>query len=571
MKTTGSERAAEGTPTILRMLLTARHKLSIRNGLAALAICYAAAFHYASHADPPRLQNASVVPSVHFETSCAPAVRHLFDESIAMLHSYAFERALGGFDDIIAKDPACAMAEWGIALSVWGNPLSDRPTVVALDEGRAAVEKARGIRAKSERELQFIEAAGQLYDPPPSVEIHARLKAYAAAMQKVSAMYPSDIEATVFYAASLLAIHEPSDESRAELAQATEILESLFRRRPDHPGIAHYIMHSRDTPGRAFGALEVARRYASHAPDVSHALHMPSHIFTRLGLWRESIESNSKSVIAASRDDSLGEVLHALDYLEYAYLQIGLDSEAAKAVRQAEIIGAKLERRMNDGDDAGEAYALAAIAARYAVERGDWRAAAQLLVRQSNTVYADALTHFARAIGAIRANNDTVGANESVAALAGDRDALQRKGEGYWSSVVESERLGAVAWIAFGERDVERALVMMRASADIEDALDKPMLAPGFLLPARELLGELLVEAGRPEQAALEFRRSLSRAPNRYRGICGLARATERTGDASSASYGSALTENCGNGVGGRHELNRGKPKIMTHWQATSP
>lgn len=479
---------------------------------------------------------ASEVGTVVFTTSCSAAAQPQFNRAVALLHSFEFEHAIAGFAATLVTDPSCAMAEWGIALSRWSNPFAVglRPAG-ALQQGRDAVARARQIGPSTDRERAYVEAVGRLYADFESTDQAARLLAYRDAMAGVAAAYPDDTEATVFHALAIAASASLSDKTFAAQRQAGSMLERLIARRPQHPGLAHYIIHSYDVPPLADRALEAARRYAKIAPAAPHALHMPSHTFTRLGYWQESIETNIASAEASRRDGAVAEELHTMDYRIYAYLQTGQDEAARRIIAALPEVAGRFDPDAIGSAAPGSAgvFALAAIPARYALERGAWAEAAQLEPQASRFPYTQALTHFARAIGAAR-SGDAAAVRASVAALQGIEQQLQGR-EPYWAAQTEIQARAASAWLSFVERRPAEALAEMRAVASLEDGTEKAAVTPGPIAPARELLGEMLLALGRPAEARREFEATLKKEPNRFRALYGAARAAALAGDSAAA------------------------------------
>jgi hypothetical protein len=496
--------------------------------------------------------------TVEFPTSCRPDMRAAFNRAVALLHSFEFREAIGGFEGVLAADPTCAIAHWGRALAFWGNPFA--PGVkggTPLQDGRAAAEAARTTGSPTPRERAYIDAVTELYrDADPATQ-RARVLAYALAMEHVSRDNPDDMEATIFYALAVNQTALPTDKTYARQLKAVALLEPLFAKHPDHPGLAHYIIHACDHPPLAARALDAARRYAKIAPSAPHALHMPSHTFTRVGLWEESIDTNVASATAALRLESYAEALHAMDYQMYAYLQTARDAAARRVLEQLPSVAAKLVPDAVTGAAPAVAgyYARAAIPARFALERGAWADAAALPVSASPAPYADAITHFARALGAARGGNADA-AGPDIRRLADLRDRLSTSGDAYWSGQVEIQRQVAEGWAAFASGRRDDGIVMLRAAAAAEDASDKASVTPGPLAPARELLGEMLLDAGRPADALAEFTSTLAKEPNRYRAVAGAARAATAAGDrAAAAAFRRRLREICRHADTGRPEL----------------
>jgi hypothetical protein len=486
--------------------------------------------HDAHQAGAPDLVGSA---SVNFQTSCAPAVAAEFNRSVALLHSFWFAEATSAFTGVLATDPSCAMAHWGIALSQWGNPFAGLRAPQQIEGGRAAIEKAQTTGSPTPRERAYIDAAAELFRNGDAATQRARTTAYERAMAAVAREYPDDVEARIFYALAANQTADPSDKTYAQQLKAAAILEPLFEAHPSHPGLAHYIIHAYDHPPLAEKALPAARQYASLAPAVPHALHMPSHTFTRVGAWKESIDTNRKSAEAAHAHGSPGEELHALDYQAYAYLQLAEDT-AARAVLDRALTLVQGADGIAIGAAGAGAFALAAIPARYALERVAWSEAAVLQVRPANTPHTEAMTHFARALGAARSGNPGAAAAD-ITRLTELRTRLEMMRDAYWAEQVEIQRRIAVAWVAFAEGRRDQGLAQMRAAADAEDATDKSAVSPGPLAPARELLGYMLLEAKRPADALLAFEASIRKEPNRFRGLHGAGLAAEAAGDRARA------------------------------------
>ena len=485
--------------------------------------------------------------TVHFVTSCDGSVERDFDRAVALLHSFWFSEAIEGFQTVLQKDAGCAMAHWGIALGWWSNPFGAFRSAQALAEGSAAIERAKAANAPAERERDYIAAVELLYKDAGTVDQRTRTLAYEKAMENLAAKHPQDPEARIFYALALDQTALPTDKTYQNQLKAAAILEKEFESQPDHPGIAHYIIHSYDTPALAPRALDAARRYAEIAPAAPHALHMPSHTFTRLGYWQESIESNIASAEAARKDGAATEELHALDYQVYAYLQTAQDQAAREVLDAVPSIASRIVMSgpgVAAPPPAG-IFAAAAIPARFTIERNGWADAAALVPRESPFPWADAVTYFARGLGAAR-NGNSAAAVKDVEKLTALRDALEQAKDAYWSEQVEIQRHVTLAWIAFAEGRKDEALVMMREAADMEDATEKSAVTPGPIKPARELLGEMLLEAGRPADALTEFELTVTKEPNRFRGIHGAARAAMLAGDPAKAeTYYAKLLEIC--------------------------
>jgi tetratricopeptide (TPR) repeat protein len=471
---------------------------------------------------------------VHFATSCNPAAQQQFDRAVALLHSFQFSYAIDGFNATLKADSSCAMAYWGIALSHWSNPFAAGLKATSqLEDGRQAAERGRATGAKTERERAYIAAVSKLYGDFEKTSQQVRLLAYRDAMAETAAHYPQDHEASIFYALALAASEEPTDKTYASRLKAGAILEALFAQEPDHPGLAHYIIHAYDVPPLAARALLAAQRYSVIAPDAPHALHMPSHTFTRVGYWQDSIDSNVAASAAARREGQTAEELHALDYQAYAYLQTAQDEAARRLVESLPEIMSRFDSRIVSSGAAPPLagyFALAAIPARYTLERQDWKAAAQLEVRETPFPYTEAMTYFARGLASAHLG-DIASARASREALTRIHDRLTKSNEGYWAEQVEIQRRGVSAWTALAEGRTDEALREMKSAAELEDSTEKSAVTPGPLAPSRELLGEMLLQMNRPKEALEEFEATLKREPNRFRSLYGEAHAAQLKGD----------------------------------------
>ncbi len=483
--------------------------------------------------------------AVHFPTSCAAAVQPEFDRGVALLHSFWFSAAIDSFRTVLTADPRCVMAQWGTAMSWWGNPFGGFRSAQSLASGLAAIETAKATGAGLDREKAYLDAVELLFRDAATTEPRARTLAYEKAMAALVARFPDDVEARIFYAVALDQDALPTDKSYTNQLKAAAILEAEFARQPEHPGLAHYIIHSFDVPALAPRALDAARRYAKIAPDAPHALHMPSHTFTRVGSWQESIDANLASAAAARKVSAAAEELHALDYQAYAYLQTAQDAAAKRLIAASAAPGDRLQLpgAGNAAPPPAGYYALAAIPARYALERDAWAEAAALTPRQTAFAWTDALTHFARALGAARSGHADA-ARADLDKLAAIRDALAAAHDTYWSGQVEIERRAAAAWVALADGQRDAAQTLMREAADLEDATEKSAITPGPIKPARELLGEMLLQLQQPGPALAEFEATLKKEPHRFRATWGAARAAAAAGDRQKASaYYSQLLE----------------------------
>ena len=512
---------------------------------AAALPCFADEPHQHAHGAPPEK-----LGKVDFVVSCAETARPQFERAVALLHSFWYDASEKAFLDVAKTDPSCAMAYWGVAMSnfhpIWaaGNP-GGEPSPPELARGTEAVAKAKAAATQTERERDYIAGVEAYYRDAGTRDHRARSLAFEAAMERVYEKYPRDREAGIFYALAILGTVSPADKTFAAQKKAAAILNRILPDAPEHPGIAHYVIHSFDYPPLAALALPAAKSYARIASDAPHALHMPSHIFTRLGLWEDSIQSNLASAAAAQRyvaktapgvtsfDD-----MHAEDYLEYAYLQLGRDAEARGV---AETV-ARVERL--DVPNFAAAYALAAVPTRYAIERGKWSEAAKLELRPAGFPWekfrwAEAIVVFGRALGTARLG-DLEAARAALDRLATIKSELDRKGDKYWSGQVEIQRLEAASWLARAEKKDEEAVRLASSAADLEGVTDKHAVTPGPILPARELLGDLLLDLQRPGPALKAYETSLAVAPNRFHGLAGATRAARAAGDQAQAQTYSA-------------------------------
>ena len=462
--------------------------------------------------------------TVHFTTSCDPSVQPQFDRAVALLHSFEFGASIRAFNGVLAADSTCAIANWGIALSRWSNPMAagNRP-VAALQQGRQAVEAGVRVAAHaSPRERGYLDAVNRLYDDFEHKDQLTRMVAYERAMNELVMRNPADTEAKIFHAIALTASAPPTDKTYANQLKAGEILEQLWAKQPNHPGLAHYIIHTYDSPDLAERARAAAQRYASIAPSAAHALHMPSHTFTRVGMWQESNETNRRSMEVALSNGAFAEALHAADYAMYAELQLGKDAEAKAILDRLPALAAQFDPNAVTGAAPGSAgvFALAAIPARWALERRAWSEAAALEPKASAYPYAEAMTWFARALGASH-TGDLPRAKSAIDSLQSIQRRLTASGEGYWAEQVAIQQLGAQAWLDLAERRESDALMHMREAVKREDATEKSAVTPGPLAPARELLGDMLLQLKRPADARAEYRATLEKEPNRRHSAMG--------------------------------------------------
>jgi hypothetical protein len=487
--------------------------------------------------------------SVNFATSCSQGAQNEIDRAVALLHSFQFSRAIEGFRKAIEADNTCGIAYWGIALSQWTNPFAPGiKDAGQLQAGRESAHHGQSTSAGTDRERAYIAAVACLYDNFQTTPQRQRMLAYRDAMEALAARYPQDPEAQIFYALSLAAAEDPSDKTYASRLKAGLILEKLFAQQPDHPGLAHYIIHTYDVPSLAPRALAAARRYAAIAPDAPHALHMPSHTFTRTGYWQDSIDSNLAAAAAAKRQGQTAEELHASDYLMYAYLQTAQDVAAQRLLAALPEIDGRFDPAGVIGGPGGPGagyFALAAIPARFALERHDWKQAIQLRPRQTQFLHTDAITWFVRGLGAARLGQVPL-AQESAASLGKIHDRLAKAGEEYWAKQVEIQQLEVSAWTALASGRKVDALRQMKMAAQLEDSTEKSVVTPGPLAPARELLGEMYLALKEPRLAKQEFMAALNTEPGRFHAIYGAAQAAELNGDQeSSLKYYRDLLNQC--------------------------
>jgi tetratricopeptide (TPR) repeat protein len=465
--------------------------------------------------------------NVSFKTSCNEVAQRRFDRAMRYQHSYWYLNAKEVFEEALKADPTCAMAQWGIALTLMDNPHNAIPRP-NLAPGLAAIQKAKVMGAKTERERDYIDALMLMYVDYDKLSHIQRMRLMRDAQEKVAAKYSDDDEAQIAYAITLNTSADLNDKTYTQQTKGAAILEPLSKRLPQHPGVTHYLIHLYDYPATAQKGLDAANRYAKIAPAAPHAQHMPSHIYTRVGYWKESIDSNIASVKAAKAEKSVGNYLHAQDYMVYAHLQLGQDKQAL-AVMDEMMKETEFKATVAAAD-----YALAASPARYAVERGDWNAAAQLSVRPSSFNYVTAMSHFARALGAARSGKPEAAKTE-VTKLTELSDKLREAKDAYWSEIVDIQRQVAAAWVLHAEGKTDEALKAMSAAADAEDKTEKSAITPGPLAPARELYGDMLLDRGMAKEALAAFEASKAKEPNRFRGYAGAAKAAEKLGDRAAA------------------------------------
>ena len=521
------------------------------------------------HRHDPQEKQSTKLGHVNFRTSCSPKVQRQLNQAVAWLHSFEYEEAEKIFTEITASDRRCGIAYWGIAMSNF-HPLWVPPTPAELEKGAAAAAQAVSLGAPTKRERDYIAAISLFYKDADNLDHPARTFAYSEAMKKVYQENPNDDEAAAFYALSLITtgtmLH---DKTYAKEQEAAQILRRILAREPQHPGVVHYMIHGYDYPALAQLALPAARSYASIAPSSAHAQHMPSHIFTRLGLWQEAIRSNLAAHAAAKAyatnhhmAGAWDEQLHAMDYLAYAYLQGAQDKKAWGVLDELNHL------QQVDPLNFKVAYAVTAIPARYVLERRQWTEASELPLGHprmtafpwSKFPWAAAHIHFARAIGAARLGN-VASAQKAIDDLAADRNSLtQRRGDYDWAKQIDIKLQVASAWVKYLEGRPDEALRMMRAAADVDDMTEKHPVTPGSLLPAREQLGELLLELKQPAAALAAFEVGLRNTPNRFNALYGAARAATLAGNRQkAASYNRQLVALCRYADSERPELNEAK------------
>ena len=464
---------------------------------------------------------------VHFPVSCSPKAQEQFERGVAMLHSYWFTQGGKTFEAIVREEPSCVMAYWGLAVNLLGNSLSGPPPAKDAQKAWEVLETAKG-EAKTQRERDWIEALSAYYRDHDKVSVDDRLLAYTKAMEQMTRRYPDDFEAWAYYALTLQASAPKTDKAYTNQLKAAGILEKLFKQNPQHPGVAHYLVHAYDYPPLADKGIEVARRYAVIAPAAPHARHMPSHIYSMVGLWEESIASNRSALQVQS------DYYHATDFMVYAHLQLAQDAKAKALIDEIYKAGRDDLLNKENLPNLATYTGLAVIPARYAVERADWAGAAALPAVPSKRLMADSLIRFTRGLGMAR-SGDLAGAKREIEAIQGLQKALLKAKDSYWAGRSEEQILAVSAWVAYAEGAREQAVKLMRAAADGEDGSVKHVAMENRLYPMRELFAELLLETGQAVPALREFEAALKENPNRYRGLYGAARAAEAAGDRQKA------------------------------------
>jgi tetratricopeptide (TPR) repeat protein len=528
-------------------------------------LCLAAAFSGAMIADEDHHHEALTqqqLGTVHFPVSCSRDAQKTFEKGVALLHSFWYEEAEKTFLDVEEQDPKCAMAYWGEAMSLW-HQLWNHPDSATIQRAAAELKKADKAKAKTDRERDYIRALKAFYSNSKKADNEARARAYSAAMEKVYQKYPDDHEAAAFYALSLLVAEPDNDTTFANRKQAGAILEKLFEVEPDHPGIAHYLIHTYDKPQLAQLGLPAARRYAQIAPAAPHALHMPSHIFARLGLWQDDINSNLASIAATRKATEMhmggeGHQFHAMDYLVYAYLQSGREADALKVIDEVKAMP-PMKDMYGMGYDP-RTYALVAFPARYALELHHWAEAASLTPVPEAQTGDSSITYWARAIGAARSGNVAQARTDIEHIDAIHKTLLDQKKKSL-AEAVDQDRKEAAAWLDHAEGRNDDAIAALRAIAEKQEASGDES---DNQTPAREMLADMLLEMKRPEQALAEYKTGLKFFPNRFNSLYGAAQAAEMAGQASQATeYYAVLIKTCEGSSSVRPELARAKQAVV--------
>ncbi len=493
----------------------------------------------ASRADGEVSGIAEKLGKVSFANSCDGAVQATLERSVALLHSFWWDEGRKAFQQVIDQDPTCAIATWGIASIDLGNPFAAGPSPAQAKDAQEAIARGRSVAAKTDRENAYIAAIASYYDGYPAKSHGVRLKALSDAFEALAARFPDDDEAQLFEAIYLVGTQPPTDKTFARTLKGAGILEAQYLKHPEHPGVSHYLIHAYDYPPIAKEGLPAARRYAGLAPSAPHALHMPSHIFTRVGAWQESIATNQRAVAVAKSENVVDEQLHSMDYMVYAELQLARDADAHDVIASIAQTGKPSASRTGP-------FAIAEMFARYPLERGDWREAAQVPLSDSAIPYVRAMPVYARALGAARSGN-VAAAESDTQELERIADALKKAKDTYWGTEVEVQYLSAAAWTEYAKGNLDNALKVMRGAADLEDSSEKSAATPGRLVPARELLGDMLRDNGNPAAAMKEYEASLSRDPRRFRSLFGAGQAAAAAGNSDSArAYYSQLVDMTG-------------------------
>ncbi len=491
--------------------------------------------------------------TVDFPISCATSQQKAFNRGVALLHDFWYDKAEQQFKDVIAADPTCAIAYWGEAMTQW-HEIWDRPDATTLKRGLALVEKGQKLGAKTPRERDYLDALAVFYQNSDKSSFEMRAAAYSQAMEKLHEKYPEDHEATAFYGLSLLASAPPRDTTFANQKKALAMLNAEMVVVPDNPGVAHYIIHSCDSPQMAADGLVAARKYGQIAPSAPHAAHMPGHIFARLGLWQEDIDANLASIAAAETSGSSGHELHAMDFLNYAYLQVGEDAKARALVEKVESMDVSMGHDMHDYLE----LARAGFPATYDIEMRHWKEAAALEADKGAKPQFAAITYWARAVGSGHLK-DAAAAKQDLAQIDAMIEAVKKSKDAYLVVYMDTGRDEARAWVAFAEGKNDEAAKIMQAVADKQDAHGKGEVE----IPAREMLADILLESGHPEQALAEYERSMTIDPNRFNGLYGAARSAQMTNQPAKADkYYAQLVKNCAGANSDRPELAQAKAQL---------
>ncbi|MBZ5526444.1 MAG: hypothetical protein LAN71_00880 [Acidobacteriia bacterium] len=527
-----------------------RVRIAVLGVMSLLGVCSVGADEGHQHGD------GEVLGTVTFPVTCASAVQKPFERGVALLHSFWYEESEKQFRAVAEKDPACAMAHWGVAMSLY-HQLWERPDAATLKTGWEEIQKAQALGTRSEREKGYIAAAAAFYADADTKDYLARATTYSQGMEKVYRENPGDVEAAAFYALSLLAAEPPKDATFENRKKAIPILNEIFRKNPRHPGIAHYLIHSCDKPQLAAMGLAAARGYGKIASSAPHALHMPSHIFIRLGLWPEAVQSNLASIAATKRAaamhlDGAGHQFHAMDFLQYAYLQMGEDARARKLLDEVMSMKPPEDHAHAMADHQMLAFGRAQFAARYALERREWKEAAGLPRVTDADAEVRTITIYARGIGAARSGN-AAGARKALEEFQATVEEIRKSSQAYVAEEMDVPAEALEAWVAFAEKDTEKALAKMRAAADKQTARGLAEVE----VPSREMLADMLLELKRPKEALAEYEASLKEAPGRFNGLYGAGRAAELSGESGKAKeFYAQLAKNCeGAGHSDREEL----------------
>lgn len=507
----------------------------------------------ASEPQQPQSPAHEKLGTVDFPVSCAPSQQAAFNRGVALLHDFWYDRAEAQFKAIASADPGCGMAYWGQAMSIW-HEIWDRPKQATLQRGLELVQQGQKVGAKTQRERDYLNALAQFYQDYQKASFEARVNAYSNAMAKLYEAYPKDHDAAAFYALSLLAAAPPRDTTFVNQKKALALLNEQFVEVPDHPGVAHYIIHSCDSPQMAAQGLRAAQAYGKIAPSAPHAAHMPGHIFARLGMWQEDIQANLASVAAAEASGSYGHELHAMDFLNYAYLQVGEDGRAREIVSKVQNMNPAAGHDMHDYLD----MARAGFPATYEIEMRHWKEAATLDPAASKEPQNVAEVYWARAIGSAQLH-DAVSAKKDLADYEAMVNAVKKSPNAYMAEYMDTGRDEIRAWIAFAEGNGDEAASIMRAVADKQDIYGKGEVE----IPAREMLADILLQSKHPQEALAEYERSMTIDPNRFNGLYGAARAAQMTNQPDKAAkYYAKLVENCEHANSDRPELAKARSEL---------